>query len=279
MGERAGNTSLEEVVMGVRTRQDIFDCDTNIDTTHILTTSRLVSNISGFVVQPNKAIVGANAFAHEAGIHQDGVLKHRETYEIMQAEDVGWNANQLVLGKHSGRNALRSRLSELDISFNKEEDFEKTFARFKTLADKKHQIFDEDLQALATDSETQMDKIIALKSLSINTKNTGEIKAVVKLIIAGKERKATAITSGAVDATFSAIDKLIDIKVYLQLYSVNNVTSGTDSLGVVSVRIEYKNRIVSASGMDMDIVKASAKAYVNAINRILLNNRKSYTQI
>ncbi len=152
LGERAGNASLEEVVMAVRTRQDVFACDTGLDTTQIMTCSRLVSGITGFAVQPNKAIVGANAFAHESGIHQDGVLKSRETYEIMRAQDVGWSANRIVLGKHSGRNAFRTRLEELGISFDSEEALNEAFARFKDLADKKHEIYDEDLQALVTEA-------------------------------------------------------------------------------------------------------------------------------
>ena len=155
LGERAGNTSLEEVVMAVRTRQDIFGCDSNIDSKHILAASRLVSSITGFVVQPNKAVVGANAFAHEAGIHQDGILKHRETYEIMKAQDVGWHTNTLVMGKHSGRNAFKVRMSELGVEFDSDDEFNNAFSRFKALADKKHDIFDEDLQALVTEAQAE----------------------------------------------------------------------------------------------------------------------------
>ncbi|OOZ36049.1 2-isopropylmalate synthase, partial [Solemya elarraichensis gill symbiont] len=173
LGERAGNTSLEELVMAVRTRQDIFDCDTDINATHILSASRLVSSVTGFIVQPNKAIVGANAFAHEAGIHQDGVIKYRETYEIMRAEDVGWNANQLVLGKHSGRNAFKVRLAELGVEFNNEEGLNDAFRRFKELADKKHEIFDEDLQALVSETQTEAYEAIKLVSLKVCTE-TGE---------------------------------------------------------------------------------------------------------
>ena len=167
LGERAGNTSLEEVVMAVRTRQDVFGCDTNIDTKNILAASRLVSSITGFVVQPNKAIVGANAFAHEAGIHQDGILKHRETYEIMKAEDVGWHANTLVMGKHSGRNAFRVRMSELGVEFDSDDELNNAFSRFKALADKKHDIFDEDLQALVTEAQAEATEVIRLISLKI----------------------------------------------------------------------------------------------------------------
>ena len=172
LGERAGNASLEEIVMAVRTRQDFFPCDTGLDSREILNCSRLVSNITGFAVQPNKAVVGINAFAHEAGIHQDGVLKYRETYEIMRAEDVGWRANRIVLGKHSGRNAFRVRLGELGVEFEREEDLNDAFKRFKELADKKHEIFDEDLQALVTeadvDSSNERVKFVAIKVTSRN---------------------------------------------------------------------------------------------------------------
>ena len=236
LGERAGNTSLEEIVMAVRTRQDIFDCDTDIDATHILSASRLVSSVTGFIVQPNKAIVGANAFAHEAGIHQDGVLKYRETYEIMKAEDVGWNANQLVLGKHSGRNAFKARLIELGVEFNSEESLNDAFKRFKDLADKKHDIFDEDLQALVTESQSEALESIKLVSLKVCTETGEQNTATVILSINGEEKTSTANTSGAVDATFSAINSLVNLDLNLQLYSVSNVTQGTDSLGEVNVR-------------------------------------------
>ena len=205
LGERAGNTSLEEVVMAVRTRQDVFGCDTNIDTKNILAASRLVSSITGFVVQPNKAIVGANAFAHEAGIHQDGILKHRETYEIMKAEDVGWHANTLVMGKHSGRNAFKVRMSELGVEFDSDEELNNAFSRFKALADKKHDIFDEDLQALVTEAQAEATEIVRLISLKVCTESGKENTADITLLIDGKEKSASAKTSGAVDATFNAI--------------------------------------------------------------------------
>jgi len=209
LGERAGNASLEEVVMSVRTRQDIFPCQTDLDTTQIMTCSRLVSGITGFAVQPNKAIVGANAFAHESGIHQDGVLKSRETYEIMRAQDVGWAANRIVLGKHSGRNALRTRLKDLGIEFESEEGLNDAFARFKDLADKKHEIFDEDLQSLVTESglESKNDwvKLVSLKACS----ETGETpQADVVLWINGEEKQASCSGGGQVDAAFKAIEKL-----------------------------------------------------------------------
>ena len=272
LGERAGNASLEEIVMAVRTRQDLFDCDTSLDTTQIMSCSRLVSSVTGFPVQPNKAIVGANAFAHESGIHQDGVLKNRETYEIMLAEDVGWNESQIVLGKHSGRNALRTRLSELGIELESEEELNIVFARFKELADKKHEIFDEDLQALMADSSWSADneqfKLLSLKVCS-ETGETPHAEVVVQ--VNGKEMSADESGSGPVDAAFKAIKKIVHSDVELKLYSVNNITSGTDSQGEVSVRLAKADKIVNGQGADTDIVIASAKAYINALNRIVVS--------
>jgi len=269
LGERAGNASLEEVVMAVRTRHDVFPCETRIDTREILTCSKLVSTITGFPVQPNKAIVGANAFAHEAGIHQDGVLKSRETYEIMRAEDIGWSANRMVLGKHSGRNAFKSRIAELGFEFGSEEEINEAFARFKELADKKHEIFDEDLQAIISESSFESEdddiKLIALKVCS----ETGEIpNAYVTLRMGNKETIGTAQGSGVVDATLKAIEQLVQTDATLALYSVNNITNGTDSQGEVTVRLEKSGRIVNGLGADTDIVVASAKAYVNAVNKL-----------
>ena len=273
LGERAGNASLEEIVMAVRTRQDFFDCDTNVDSTQIVPTSRLVSTITGFPVQPNKAIVGANAFAHEAGIHQDGVLKSRETYEIMRAEDVGWSANKLVLGKHSGRTAFTKRLFALGIEFESKTDRDEAFVRFKTLADKKHEIFDEDLIALVSESDAeQVNEKLQLVSMSASS-ITGEIpKAVVTLSIDGTEKTASATGDGAVDASYKAVEAIAPSESKLLLYSVNNITTGTDAQGEVSVRLEKDGRIVNGSGADTDIVIASVKAYVNALNR--LNQRQ-----
>jgi len=279
LGERAGNTSLEEVVMAVRTRQDIFGCDTNINTKNILAASRLVSSITGFVVQPNKAIVGANAFAHEAGIHQDGILKHRETYEIMKAEDVGWHANTLVMGKHSGRNAFKVRMSELGVEFDSDEELNNAFSRFKALADKKHDIFDEDLQALVTEAQAEATEVIRLVSLKVCTESGKENTADVTLLIDGKEKSASAKTSGAVDATFNAILSLVDIEPTLQLYSETNVTQGTDSLGEVNVRLEYEGKIVNGQGVDTDIITSSAKAYVHALNKVMENVERAHPQI
>jgi len=272
LGERAGNASLEEIVMAVRTRQDLFTCDTTLDTTQIMSCSKLVSGVTGFPVQPNKAIVGANAFAHESGIHQDGILKNRETYEIMNAKDVGWNEAQIVLGKHSGRNALRTRLAELGNEIESEEELNVVFARFKDLADKKHEIFDEDLQALMADSswsaENEQFKLVSLKVCS----ETGETpQADVVLMVNGEEQSASESGSGPVDAAFKAIEKIAHSEAELKLYSVNNITSGTDSQGEVSVRLAKESKIVNGQGADTDIVIASAKAYINALNRIIIS--------
>ncbi len=279
LGERAGNASLEEIVMAIRTRSDLLQVETGIDTTHIVPTSRLVSTITGFPVQPNKAIVGANAFAHESGIHQDGVLKHRETYEIMRAEDVGWNANRMVLGKHSGRNAFRTRLEELGIALTSEQDLNTAFARFKDLADKKHEIFDEDLHALV--SETQSDDVVErykLVSLEVCSR-TGEVpEARLTLAVDGREQTAVANGSGPVDATYKAIEEVAKSATNLQLYSVNAITSGTDSQGEVTVRLEKGGRIVNGSGADTDIVVASAKAYLNALNVMLGGTHRAHPQ-
>ena len=279
LGERAGNAALEEVVMTVRTRRDVFTCDTELDATQIVHCSRLVSTITGFPVQPNKAIVGANAFAHESGIHQDGVLKSRETYEIMRAEDVGWNTNRMVLGKHSGRNAFKTRLEELGIRFDKEEDLNAAFAAFKELADKKHEVFDDDLQALVSDTiqETADEKIklVSLKSCV----ETGEVPfAEITLSIDGKEQHARAEGGGPVDATFKAIESMVNSGCNLQLYSVNNITTGTDSQGEVTVRIDKSGRIVNGLGSDTDIVMASAKAYISALNKVMEPEQRAHPQ-
>ena len=269
LGERAGNASLEEVVMAVRTRADFFDVDTHINTQEIVPTSRLVSSITGFPVQPNKAIVGANAFAHESGIHQDGVIKHRETYEIMKAEDVGWKTNRMVLGKLSGRNAFRQRLEELGITIGSEQELNEAFSRFKDLADKKHQIFDEDIQALVSDAKkfTQSERC-SLVSLSVGSQ-TGETPVCnIVVNVDGEEKTASAEGAGPVDATFKAIESIADSGATLELFSVNAITSGTDSHGEVTVRLEKGGRIVNGHGADIDIVVASAKAYLDALNHI-----------
>ena len=278
LGERAGNAALEEVVMAVRTRRDMFTCDTRIDTTQIVPVSRLVSNITGFAVQPNKAVVGANAFAHESGIHQDGVLKKRETYEIMRAEDVGWNANRMVLGKHSGRNALRSRLKELGIEFASEEEFNSAFERFKDLADKKHDIFDEDLQALVTEERLEHNEHYRLAALRVCSETGTKPYATLSIMIGGELHATGAEGGGPVDASFKAIETVVDSQAQLLLYSVNNITSGTDSQGEVTVRLEKAGRIVNGNGADTDIVIASAKAYLNALNKLFVPVARDHPQ-
>jgi len=280
LGERAGNAALEEVVMTVRTRRDVFTCNVDhLDASQIVPASRLVAGITGFAVQPNKAIVGANAFAHESGIHQDGVLKSRETYEIMRAEDVGWAANRMVLGKHSGRNAFRTRLAEMGIDLGTEEALNDAFARFKDLADKKHEVYEEDLQALVTEAGLEAGnervKLVALRVCS----ETGETpNAQVTLTLDGEERHSHAQGGGPVDATFRAIDAVLDSGTLLQLYSVSNITSGTDAQGEVTVRLEKGGRIVNGQGADTDIVIASAKAYINALNKVLAPIERAHPQ-
>ena len=269
LGERAGNAALEEIVMAVKTRKDVFGVETNIDATQIVPASKLVSTITGYPVQPNKAIVGANAFAHESGIHQDGVLKHRETYEIMSAESVGWSTNRLTLGKLSGRNAFKTKLQELGIVLESEEALNAAFARFKDLADKKREIFDEDLQALVSDEavthEHETFKLLAMKVHC----ETGETPfASVVISDNGSEKRAESDGSGPVDAAFKAIESIVQSGSELQLYSVNAITSGTDSQGEVTVRLSKEGRVVNGQGADTDIVMASAKAYLSALSRL-----------
>ena len=268
LGERAGNTSLEEVVMAVKTRSDFFDLDVGIDTTHIVPTSRLVSQITGFVVQPNKAVVGANAFAHASGIHQDGVLKARQTYEIMRAEDVGWSTNKIVLGKLSGRNAFRQRLKELGIELDGEEAYNKAFQRFKDLADKKADIFDEDLQALvAQEAGRTTEDHWHLVTMS-QASGMGERPRAAVVLRDTVEKRAEAQGDGPVDATFKAIESIAKSGAELLLFSVNAVTTGTESQGEVTVRLAKGGRVVNGVGGDTDIVVASAKAYIAALNKL-----------
>lgn len=279
LGERAGNASLEEVVMAIKTRHDAFNCETGLDTREILTCSKLVSSITGFPVQPNKAIVGANAFAHESGIHQDGVLKNRETYEIMRAEDVGWAANRMVLGKHSGRNAFKSRMTELGFEFHTGSELNDAFYRFKQLADKKHEIFDEDLQALITEVSADAEdhfKLIALKVCS----ETGETpQASVTVNVDKNELTGDATGSGAVDASLKAIESIVQSGAVLELYSVNNITNGTDAQGDVTIRLAKGGRVVNGLGADTDIVIASAKAYISALNKLEDKGVKKHPQV
>ncbi len=280
LGERAGNASLEEIVMAVRTRKDVFPCDTRIDTTQIMNCSRLVSNITGFTVQPNKAIVGANAFAHESGIHQDGVIKARETYEIMRAEDVGWSANRMVMGKHSGRSAFRQRLEELGIKVATEDELNSAFARFKGLADKKKHIFDEDIQALMTETaHAEAHDRLELKYMKVGSETGTKPHARVCVAVDGVEHTAEADGGGPVDATYGAIEQIVHSGVELLLYSVSNVTKGIDAQGEVTVRLQKGGRVVNGQGADTDIVIASAKAYINALNRLQSTAQRMHPQL
>ncbi len=269
LGERAGNASLEEIVMAVKTRKDVFPCTTRIDTTQIVAASKLVSGITGFPVQPNKAIVGANAFAHESGIHQDGVLKHRETYEIMRAEDVGWGANKLSLGKLSGRNAFKTKLAELGIDLGGDDAVNHAFVKFKELADKKGQVFDEDLQALMSDeSITPEQEHFRLLTLTVVSETGTTPHARVAIAAGDTELRAETNGDGPVDAVFKAIERMVPTNSKMLLYSVNAITGGTDAQGEVTVRLERDGRIVNGNGADTDIIVASAKAYLNALNKL-----------
>ena len=273
LGERAGNTALEEVVMALKVRHDIMPYSTNIDTTKIMNISRRVATVSGFPVQFNKAIVGKNAFAHESGIHQDGMLKNAETFEIMRPQDVGLAGTSLPLGKHSGRAALRSKLEGLgyDLADNQLKD---VFVRFKDLADRKKEVFDDDLIALMRSSEDAEDRL-KLKSLQVVCGTEGPQKAEMVMDIDGVEKSITTTGDGPVDATFKAVKALVEHSARLQLYQVHAVTEGTDAQATVSVRMEEDGRIATGQSADTDTVVASAKAYINALNRLLVRREKS----
>lgn len=280
LGERAGNTALEEIVMAVRTRRDVFGVETRIDATQIVPASRLVSNITGFPVQPNKAVVGANAFAHASGIHQDGVLKSRQTYEIMRAEDVGWSANRIVLGKLSGRNAFKQRVQELSIPVASDAEMEAAFSRFKDLADRKAEIFDEDIQALFSGEEVgKQHERFQLHFLAQRSQTGGRPSAEVHFAAEGRDERAASEGNGPVDAVFKAIESRVGSGAELLLYSVNAITTGTESQGEVTVRLARGGRIVNGVGADPDIVAASAKAYFNALNKLYTTNDRIDPQI
>ncbi|MBI5207054.1 MAG: 2-isopropylmalate synthase [Candidatus Firestonebacteria bacterium] len=269
LGERAGNASLEEIAMILETRKNYYNLEIGIKVDEIYHTSRMVSNLTGIIVQPNKAIVGANAFAHEAGIHQDGILKERTTYEIMSAETIGLDRNRLVLGKHSGRHALKTRLNELGYEL-KEEELEKFFNNFKELADKKKEIFDEDLLSIINIIEgvktiTETYKLISLE-VSCGTK--GKPTAKVTLDVDGKNISFEGKGDGPVDAVYHAIAKITGTKSKLQAYIVKAITGGTDAQGDVTVELEENNRTVFGRGVDTDIIVASARAYINALNKL-----------
>ena len=270
LGERAGNCALEEIVMAVKTRRDYFDLSLGIDTTQIVPASRLVSQTTGFVVQPNKAVVGANAFAHASGIHQDGVLKARDTYEIMRAEDVGWATNKIVLGKLSGRNAFKQRLGELGIEMQSDVDVNAAFVRFKELADRKSDIFDEDILALVMDeaviAEREHYRLVALAQ---HSEMGARPQATVSFIAGDAEHTASSDGNGPVDASLKAIESKVASGAEMLLYSVNAITSGsTESQGEVTVRLQHGGRVVNGVGADPDIVVASAKAYLAALNKL-----------
>ena len=270
LGERAGNCSLEEIVMAVKTRRDYFGLDLGVDATQIVPASRLVAQTTGFVVQPNKAVVGANAFAHASGIHQDGVLKARDTYEIMRAEDVGWAANKIVLGKLSGRNAFKQRLKELGIEMESEAAINDAFVKFKELADRKSDIFDEDILALvmeeAVTAEHEHYRLIAL---SQHSEMGARPQASVAFAAGDVEHRASSDGNGPVDASLKAIESKIASGAEMLLYSVNAITSGsTESQGEVTVRLSHGGRVVNGVGADPDIVVASAKAYLSALNKL-----------
>ena len=284
IGERAGNTSLEEVVMALHTRRPVFNLTTGIDTTHIMRVSKMVSSYTGIVVQPNKAIVGANAFAHEAGIHQDGMLKHNQTYEIMRPETVGVTHSRLVLGKHSGRHAFKTRLQELGYALS-EAELDKAFARFKDLADKKKVITDADLEAIVTDEFYQPREVFTLDGMQVACGTMGMPTATVRLRGPdGATRTAAAIGTGPVDATYKAIDAIVQVPNTLLEFSVHAVTEGIDALGEVTVRIQSNDgqhkldaqkevdqpRTFGGHGADTDIIVASAKAYLSAVNKMLV---------
>ena len=280
LGERAGNCSLEEVVMALKTRKDYFNLAVGIDTTQIVPASRLVAQTTGFVVQPNKAVVGANAFAHASGIHQDGVLKARGTYEIMRAEDVGWPTNKMVLGKLSGRNAFKQRLRDLGVALATEAEVNAAFSKFKELADRKSDIFDEDIIALVMDeslaSEHEHYRLLALSQHS----ETGKRPHANVVFAAGEtEWRAESDGNGPVDASVKAIESKLQTGAEMLLYSVNAITSGsTESQGEVTVRLQHGGRVVNGVGADPDIVVASAKAYLSALNKLRTNAERVAAQ-
>jgi len=268
LGERAGNTAMEEVVMAIRTRADQLTVHTDIVTEHIHPSSRLVSTITGMPVQPNKAIVGANAFAHESGIHQDGVLKERTTYEIMNPSDIGLTKGNLVLGKHSGRHALKDRIEVMGYSLTNEE-LDRVFGRFKALADVRKEIFDEDVEAIIMDEIIRIPEVFELISLGVMSGSMKLPTAAVRLKVDGEEREGASIGVGPIDATYRAIAQITRTNSKLLFFSVSSITGGTDAQGDVLVRIEDEGRVVIGYGLDPDIITASGKAYLNGLNRLV----------
>ena len=275
LGERAGNTALEEVVMAMKVRNDIMPYRTGVDTTKIMQASRLVATVAGFPVQFNKAIVGKNAFAHESGIHQDGMLKNALTFEIMRPEDIGLNATSLVMGKHSGRAALRAKLGELGYSLG-DNQLNDVFVRFKELADRKKEVYDDDLVALVQDQGTNAaNDRIQVKRLTVVCGTEGPQTADLVLTIDGVEHAVQATGDGPVDAAFHAVNKLVPHEARLALYQVHAVTEGTDAQATVSVRMEEAGKIVTGQSADTDTIVASTRAYVNALNKLLVRRLKT----
>jgi 2-isopropylmalate synthase len=273
IGERAGNAALEEIVMAIKTRNDFYQVEVEIDTTMITRISKLVSSITGFAVQYNKAIVGANAFAHESGIHQDGMLKNRSTYEIMTPQSVGIEKTMLKLGKLSGRSAFKDRLKELGYEIN-DQLLEQAFIRFKDLADKKKEISDEDLVALVDSSIVNNQSELELLDLQVNCGTKKKAEVIIKLKIGDDEKQANLVSNdGPVDAIFCAIKKIIPHEASLELYQVQAVTQGTDAQANVVVRLKQNHKIYSANGSDTDVLVASAIAYINCLDK-LKNNKE-----
>ena len=275
LGERAGNAAMEEIVMALRTRNDLLSFETGIKTENIMRASRLVSAVTGFAVQPNKAIVGANAFAHEAGIHQDGVLKDAQTYEIMTPESVGLMQSTLVMGKHSGRHAFREKLRSLGYAELGDNAMQEAFVRFKDLADKKKELFDEDIVALVDTEVAGANDRIRFGSLSVSCGSSGPQEAVLELAIDGESAEARATGNGPVDAAFNAIKAIYPHEARLQLYQVHAVTEGTDAQAEVSVRLEENGRTVNGQSAHIDTIVASVLAYVHALNKLLVKRQKS----
>ncbi|MCA9400917.1 MAG: 2-isopropylmalate synthase [Candidatus Omnitrophica bacterium] len=273
IGERAGNTSMEEVVMALKTRSDYYGCDTKINTKEIYRTSRLVSKYTGFQVPPNKAIVGQNAFRHESGIHQDGILKERSTYEIMDPKDVGFQIESLVLGKHSGRHAFKERLKTLGVNLEGEA-LDMAFERFKHVADKKKQVFDEDLLAIVDDEVKGVKPVWQLEDLQAYSGMKKQPEVEIVLSSGGKQYTKKASGDGPVNACYKAIDAITKIKGELLDYSIQSVTHGQDALGEVSAKVKIKDKSIIAQGASTDIVVASAKAYINAINKYLSQEQR-----
>ncbi|MBF0624617.1 MAG: 2-isopropylmalate synthase [Magnetococcales bacterium] len=280
LGERAGNAALEEVVMALRTRRDILPVTTGVETTEIMRTSRLVSTITGFPVQPNKAIVGANAFAHESGIHQDGMLKNACTYEIMTPESVGLNTNRMVLGKLSGRHAFKERLSQLGHDLTPEQ-LDQAFQRFKELADKKRELIDEDLEALVDEAVVRQDYRYVLERFHVASGSADIPMAAVEMKIDGELHKGASWAQGSVESVFNAVKQIVPeaSQATLTLYQVSAVTGGIDSQAEVTVRLELDGRRVQGQGIDYDVIAASAKAFVNGLNKLARRNGRDKTAV